>query len=74
MMGRQEADQRRLFYDFCLDDHVPADHMLRRIDRILDFEKSRARLRPHYSAMGRPSVDPELMLRMLIIGYCFAIR
>ena len=74
MMGRQEADQRRLFYDFCLDDHVPADHMLRRIDRFLDFEEIRARLRPHYSAMGRPSVDPELLLRMLIIGYCFAIR
>ena len=74
MMGRQETDQRRLFYDFCLDDHVPADHMLRRIDRFLDFEEIRARLRPHYSAMGRPSVDPELLLRMLIIGYCFAIR
>jgi transposase len=74
MMGRQETDQRRLFYDFCLDDHVPADHMLRRIDRFLDFEGIRARLRPHYSTMGRPSVDPELLLRMLIVGYCFAIR
>lgn len=74
MMGRQSADQRRLFYDFCLEDHVPPDHLLRRIDGLLDLGAVRRRLTPHYSAMGRPSVDPELMIRMLIVGYCFGIR
>lgn len=74
MMGRQSADQRRFFYDFCLEDHVPSDHLLRRIDGLLDLGEVRQQLKPHYSKMGRPSVDPELMIRMLIIGYCFAIR
>ena len=74
MMGRQETDQRRFFYDFCLDDHVPSDHMLRYIDVFLDFDEIRERLRPHYSAIGRPSIDPELMIRMLVVGYCFGIR
>ena len=74
MMGRQETDQRRFFYDFCLDDHVPTDHVLRGIDIFLDFDEIRDRLRPHYSAIGRPSIDPELMIRMLIVGYCFGIR
>jgi len=73
MMGSQAAPER-LFYDFCLDDHVPADHLLRRIDRFLDFDGLRASLKPYYSHLGRPSIDPELMLRMLIVGYCFAIR
>jgi len=73
MMGRQTAPAR-LFYDFCLDDHVPDDHLLRRIDRFLDFGDLRSSLKPYYSHLGRPSVDPELMLRMLIVGYCFAIR
>jgi transposase len=74
MMGRQSADQRRLFYDFCLEDAVPADHLLRRIDGLLDLGMVREKLRPHYSTMGRPSVDPELMIRMLIVGYCYGIR
>jgi transposase len=74
MMGRQKADQRCFFYDFCLDDHVPSDHMLRRIEPFLDFDEIRARLRPYYSTIGRPSIDPELMLRMLLVGYCFGIR
>lgn len=74
MMGRQETDQRRFFYDFCLDDHVPPDHALRRIDLFLDFDEIREQLRPHYSPLGRPSVDPELMLRMLLVGYCYGIR
>ena len=74
MMGRQSADQRRFFYDFCLEDHVPSDHLLRRIDGLLDLSDVREKLTPHYSAMGRPSVDPELMIRMLIVGYCFGIR
>jgi len=74
MMGRQSADQRRFFYDFCLEDHVPGDHLLRRIDGLLDLGEVREHLKPHYSPMGRPSVDPELMIRMLIVGYCFGIR
>lgn len=74
MMGRQETDQRLFFYDFCLDDHVPRDHVLRRIELFLDFDELRHRLKPHYSPIGRPSIDPELMIRMLIVGYCFGIR
>lgn len=73
MMGTQAAPDR-LFYDFCLEDHVPCGHLLRRIDRFLDFEGVRAELKPFYSPIGRPSIDPELMIRMLIVGYCFAIR
>jgi len=73
MMGMQAAPER-FFYDFCLEDHVPADHLLRRIDGFLDLSELRATLRPYYSRIGRPSVDPELMIRMLIVGYCFAIR
>ena len=73
MMGRQAAPER-LFYDFRLADHVPADHLLRQIDRFLDFGELREDLRPFYSRIGRPSVDPELMIRMLIVGYCFAVR
>jgi len=73
MMGMQ-ATPERLFYDFCLDDHVPADHLLRRIDRSLDLASVRQELKPFYSMIGRPSIDPELMTRMLIVGYCFAIR
>ena len=73
MMGTQ-ATPDRLFYDFCLDDHVPADHLLRQIDRFLDLASVRRELSGHYSTIGRPSIDPELMIRMLIVGYCFAIR
>lgn len=73
MMGFQVAPAQ-LFYDFCLDDHVPADHMLRGIDRHLELDSVRAQLKPFYSATGRPSIDPELMMRMLIIGYSMGIR
>ena len=73
MMGTQ-AEPAQLFYDFCLEDHVPDDHLLRRIDPFLDLSEIRASLRPHYSQLGRPSVDPELMIRMLVIGYCLGIR
>jgi transposase len=73
MMGIQAAPER-LFYDFCLEDHVPADHMLRLIDRFLDLGGIRKKLAPFYCSIGRPSIDPEPMIRMLIIGYCFAIR
>ncbi len=73
MMGRQVAAPQ-LFYDFCLHDHVPDDHLLRRIDRFVDLESVRTELKPFYSTTGRPSVDPDLMLRMLIVSYCMGIR
>ena len=73
MMGQQVA-QGALFYAFRLDDHVPADHLLKRIDGLLDFGFVREALAASYSSTGRPSVDPELMLRMLLIGYLFGIR
>jgi len=74
MMGQQPPDQNALFYDFCLDDYVSADHLLRQIDQVLDLAPLRTHLSTHYSHTGRPSVDPELMIRMLIIGYCYGIR
>ena len=74
MMGRQDDRQQTLFYDFCLEDHVPEDHLLRRIARVLDLSDVRQQLAPYYSAMGRPSLDPELMIRMLLIGYLYGIR
>src|SRR5579863_143206 len=74
MMGQHGGDQHRLFYSFNLDDHVPSDHLLRGIDRFLDLSELRSHLAPFYSLIGRPSIDPELMIRMLIIGYCFGIR
>ena len=73
MMGIQ-AEPAQLFYEFCLDDHVPAEHLLRRIDRFLELERVRSELRSFYSTIGRPSIDPELMMRMLIVGYCIGIR
>ena len=73
MMGIQAAP-KKLFYDFCLDDHVPQGHLLRQIDRFLDLGSVRRELAMHYSRIGRPSIDPELMIRMLLVGYCFAIR
>jgi len=73
MMGFQETPAR-LFYDFCLDEHVPSDHLLRGIARHLDLADLRQSLKPFYSQIGRPSVDPELMIRMLIVGYCMGIR
>jgi transposase len=74
MMGQQAGNQDRLFYRFHLDDHVPPDHLLRGIDRFLDLSDLRRHLAPFYSHTGRPSVDPELTIRMLIVGYCFGIR
>ena len=73
MMGVQ-ATSARLFYDFCLDDHIPSDHILRSIDRHLNFGDVRQALKLFYSSTGRPSTDPELMIRMLIVGYCMGIR
>ena len=74
MMGQRTGGQKPLFYSFNLDDHVPADHLLRGIDRFLDLEDLRRHLAPFYSHTGRPSIDPELMVRMLIVGYSFGIR
>jgi transposase len=74
MMGQQGAGQDRLFYSFDLDDHIPQDHLLRGVNRFLDLSELRLHLAPFYSHTGRPSVDPELMIRMLIVGYCFGIR
>src|SRR5665213_452053 len=74
MMGERTVMQEALFYGFSLERHVPSDHMLRSIDRFVDLSGVRAHLEPYYSAMGRPSIDPELMIRMLFVGYCFGIR
>jgi transposase len=74
MMGPRQVEQGALFYNFSLDAHVPGDHLLRSIDRFVDLSEVRRELAPFYSAMGRPSVDPELKIRMLIVGYCFGIR
>src|SRR5438874_3874714 len=74
MMGRLKSEQTQLFYQFKLDDAVPEDHLVRKIDAALDLSWLRSELAPHYSSMGRPSIDPELMIRMLVVGYVFAIR
>src|ERR1700681_3025192 len=74
MMGERTVVQGALFYEFSLERHVPLDHLLRAIDRFVDLSGIRDHLRPFYSEMGRPSIDPELMIRMLIVGYCFGIR
>ena len=70
MMGEQRDNQQRLFYSFNLDEHVPADHLLRGINQFLDLSNLRAYLAPFYSHTARPSIAPELMIRMLIVGYC----
>jgi len=74
MMGRQNNDQGPLFYEFRLDEAVPDDHLVRKIDTVLDLTWVYAELAPHYPTLGRPSVDPVLMIRMLIIGYVFGLR
>ena len=74
MMGERTVAQEALFYSFNLERHVPADHLLRSIDRFVDLLSIREHLRPFYSETGRPSIDPELIIRMLIIGYCMGIR
>src|SRR5476651_1475392 len=74
MMGERQAGQSALFYAFSLERHVPADHLLRAIDRFVDLDGVRAHVAPFYSAIGRPSIDPGLLIRMLLVGYCFGIR
>ena len=73
MMGRQD-EPAQLFYKFSVERHVPTDHLLRRIDAVLDLSAIRLALAPYYAHGGRPSIDPELMIRMLLVGYAFAIR
>ena len=76
MMGRQDRDQRQLFYEFSLDEMIPTDHLLRRIDVFATavLADLHEQLKAFYSIIGRPSVDPELMIRMLLVGYCYGIR
>ena len=73
-MGRRNQDQEQLFYEFRLEEAVPDDHLVRKIKVLLDLSWVYTELAPYYSDVGRPSIDPELMIRMLIIGYVFAIR
>ena len=74
MMGRREGGQGQFFYAFDLDEVVPRDHLVRQIDAMLDLSWVHKELAPYYSHTGRPSIDPVLMIRMLIVGYVFAIR
>ena len=74
MMGPAVGRQDRLFYAFDLDERIPANHLLRRIDAVLDLSWLRGELKSHYSTIGRPSICPELMIRMLLVGYCYSIR
>src|SRR5580700_4862039 len=74
MMGERTVMQEALFYSFSLERHVPSDHLLRKIDRFVDLSGVRAHLEPYYSVVGRPSIDPELMIRILLVGYCYGIR
>ena len=76
MMGRQTVDQSQLFYLFNLEKRIPERHLLRRINPIVGriLAEFREKLAPFYSEIGRPSIDPELMIRMLIVGYCYGIR
>jgi transposase len=74
MMGRLNPDQGQLFYCFDLEEAVPEDHAVREIARVLELSWVRAELADYYSLLGRPSIDPVLLIRMLILGYVFAIR
>jgi len=74
MMGDRRVMQEALFYGFSLERHVPDSHLLRKIDRFVDLSEVRTHLEPYYSETGCPSIDPGLMMQMLIVGYCFGIR
>ena len=74
MLGERVGRQDRLFYELDLEDRVPADHLLRRLYTVLDLGWLRGELAPFYSHTGRPSIDPELMIRMLLVGYCYSLR
>ncbi len=74
MLGPKQEAQGALFYEFSIEGHVPQDHLLRSIDRFVDLSGIRHHLAPFYSNTGRPSIDPELLIRMLLVGYCLGIR
>jgi transposase len=74
MVGHQRVEQAALFYEFSLERHVPGDHLLRSIDRFVELGELRRELSAFYSPIGRPSIAPELMIRMLLVVYCFGIR
>ena len=74
MMGQLPPRQNALFYEFCLEEQIPETHLLRQIDQFLDFTQIRKHLEGYYSHTGCPSIDPELMIRMLLVGYCYGIR
>ena len=74
MMGRLNHDQEQFFYSFRLDEAVPGDHPVREVAAVLDLSWAHSELAPYYPRLGRPSIDPVLMIRMLIVGYVFAIR
>jgi len=74
MLGPRQEAQAALFYEFSLEDHIPQNHLLRSIDRFVDLSGIRQYLAEFYSHTGRPSIDPELLIRMLLVGYCFGIR
>lgn len=73
MLGPRQEAQAALFYEFSLADHVPQDHPVRSIDRFIDLTSFRAHLAYFYSHTGCPSIDPKLLIRMLLIIYCFGI-
>ena len=73
-MGHRLGEQAALFYEFSLERHVPPNHLLRSIDRFVGLDGFRQELSSLYSPIGRPSIGPELMVRMLLVGYCFGIR
>src|SRR5271154_3405817 len=72
MMGQQPRTES-LFYYFRLEDQIPEDHLLRLMDRYVDFSFVRERLKGFYSSTGRPSIDPEVLLRLLLVGYLYGI-
>ena len=74
MIGPRQQAQAALFYEFSLEDHVPRNHLVRSLDRFVDLTSVREHLADFYSHIGRPSIDPELLIRMLLIGYCFGTR
>lgn len=73
-MGERRSGQDALFYEFSLERYMPSDHLLCKIDRFVELDDIRSHLKPYYSDKGRPSICPELMIRMLFVGYCYGIR
>jgi len=73
-MGQRQVEQVALFYEFSLERYVPVTHSLRSIERFVDLSDVRSHVAPFYSSTGRPSVDPELLVRVLLVGYCYGIR